>query len=166
FRQRFGFVSESLEDLKLNTNVSIIKSELTMSDPEFEARTLAARDEETIDRERDLQGQSPYLINAGFDYTYDEIGLQTGLFYNVQGKTLEVVGTGIVPDVYTKPFHSLNFTLNKSFGSERRSAIDLKVANILGSERESSFESFQAQDQIYSLRQPGTEFSLGYSYRF
>ncbi|NNK88535.1 MAG: TonB-dependent receptor [Flavobacteriaceae bacterium] len=166
FRQRFGFLSDGLEDLKLNANVSIIKSELTMSDPEFEARVLAARDGETIERERDLQGQSPYLINIGLDYSLDEIGLQTGLFYNVQGKTLEVVGTGIVPDVYTKPFHSLNFTLNKSFGSERRSAIDLKVANILGSERESSFESFQTQDQVYSLRQPGTEFSIGYSYKF
>ncbi|NNF82155.1 MAG: TonB-dependent receptor [Flavobacteriaceae bacterium] len=166
FRQRFGFISEDLSDLKLNANVSIIKSELTMSDPEFEARTLAARDGETIERERDLQGQSPYLINIGLDYSLDEIGLQTGLFYNVQGKTLEVVGTGIVPDVYTKPFHSLNFTLNKSFGEDKRSAIDLKIANILGSERESVFESFQTQDQIYSLRQPGTEFSLGYSYRF
>ena len=36
-----------------------------MSDAEFEGRQLAARDGETIDRERDLQGQAPYLINVG-----------------------------------------------------------------------------------------------------
>ncbi|MBT8272611.1 MAG: TonB-dependent receptor, partial [Bacteroidia bacterium] len=166
FRQKFGFLMESLDNLKLNANVSIIKSELTMADAEYNSRLLAARDGETIERERDLQGQSPFLINAGLDYANDEIGLQTGLFFNVQGKTLEVVGTGIVPDVYTKPFQSLNFTINKTFGQDKRSAIDLKVANILGAERESVYESFQAQDQIYALRQPGTEISLGYSFKF
>ena len=49
FRQRLGFLSESLNDLKLNANVSVIKSELTMSDPEFNSRTLAARDGEIVD---------------------------------------------------------------------------------------------------------------------
>lgn len=37
-------------------NASLIKSELTMSDDEFESRNNAKRDGEIIDRERDLQG--------------------------------------------------------------------------------------------------------------
>ncbi|MFC4722589.1 TonB-dependent receptor domain-containing protein [Geojedonia litorea] len=166
FRQKLGFISEGLNNLKFNTNVSVIKSALTMSDPEYNSRLLAARTGESIDRERDLQGQSPYLINAGLDYSNDDLGLQTGIFYNVQGKTLEVVGTGIVPDVYTQPFHSLNFTLNKSFGEKEQSAIDFKISNLLGSKKESNYQSFKAQDQIYSLREPGTEISLGYTYKF
>lgn len=166
FRQKLGFIYAGLDNLKFNINASIIQSELTMSDAEFERRVLAARDGETIDRKRELQGQSPFLINAGINYNNDEIGLQTGLFYNVQGKTLEVVGTGIVPDVFTKPFHNLNFTINKSFGVDKKSAIDLKIANIFGSERESAYQSFKAEDQIFSLRSPGTEISLGYSYKF
>ena len=166
FRQKLGFISESLDNLKFNANVSIIKSQLTMSDDEFNARLLSARDGETIERERDLQGQSPFLINVGLDYNNSDAGLQTGLFYNVQGKTLEVVGTGIVPDVYTQSFHALNFTMNKSFGEDRRSSVELKVNNILGSERESSYESYKTSDQIYSLRDPGTEISLGYNFKF
>ena len=166
FRQNFGFFTDGLRNLKLNANVSFIESKLEMSDIEFNLRDLAARDGETIDRKRDLQGQSPYLINVGFDYSNDEIGLQTGLFYNIQGKSLEVVGTGIVPDVYTQPFNSLNFTLNKSFGEQKKSAIDLKVTNILGEERESAYESFGAENKTFSLRNPGTEFSLGYTYKF
>jgi len=166
FRQNLGFISEDLENLKFNANVSIITSKLTMSEAEFDARTLAARDGETIDRERDLQGQSPYLINVGLDYNNNSAGLQTGLFYNVQGKTLEVVGTGIVPDVYTQSFHGLNFTMNKSFGEDKKSSIELKVSNILGSERESSYESYNTSNQIYSLRDPGTEISLGYNFKF
>ena len=166
FRQKLGFIFDNLENLNFNVNASIIQSELTMSVAEFDSRALATRDGETIDRKRDLQGQSPYLINAGLDYNNNEIGLQTGLFFNVQGKTLEVVGTGVVPDVYTKPFESLNFTLNKAFGENKRSIINLKITNILGSERESVYESFKAQDQVYSLRDPGTEISIGYSYKF
>lgn len=165
-RQRLGFISDALEKLKVTANFSLIKSELTMSEAEFEGRQAGARDGETIERERDLQGQAPYLINVGLDYNHSEIGLQTGLFYNVQGRTLEVVGINQTPDVYTKPFHSLNFTLNKSFGEDKKSSIDIKVSNILNSERLSEFESFGAQDQIFTLRQPGTEFSLGYSFKF
>ncbi len=165
-RQRLGFITEGLDNLKFNANVSFIKSELTMSDDEFDSRALAARDSENIDRERNLQGQAPFLLNFGLDYNNAEIGLQTGLFFNVQGETLEVVGIGLVPDVYTTPFESLNFTLNKSFGEKRSSNIDIKVSNILGSDRESVYKSFKAQDQIFSLRTPGTEFSLGYTYTF
>ncbi len=165
-RQRLGFISEGLNNLKFNANVSFIKSELTMSDDEFESRSLAARDGETIDRKRNLQGQAPFLLNFGLDYNNSDIGLQTGLFFNVQGETLEVVGIGLVPDVYTKPFESLNFTLNKSFGENKRSSIDLKVSNILGSDRESAYQSYKTQEQIFSLRSPGTEFSLGYTFKF
>jgi len=165
-RQRLGFIAESLNNLKFNANFSIIKSELTMSEDEFQGRQASARDGETIDRERQLQGQAPYLINFGLDYNNDDWGLQTGLFYNVQGRTLEVVGIREVPDVYTKPFNSLNFTLNKTFGEDKNASIDLKVSNILGSERLSEFESFGAQDQIFTLRDPGTTFSLGYTYKF
>ncbi|WP_422106221.1 TonB-dependent receptor domain-containing protein [Winogradskyella sp.] len=165
-RQRLGFLSEGLNNLRLITNVTVTESRLTMGDDEFSSRQLAARDGETIDRERDMQGQAPYVINVGLDYNNSDVGLQTGLFFNVQGETLEVVGIGLVPDVFTQPFNSLNFTLNKTFGANGRSAIDLKVNNILGAERLSEYVSFGTSNEVFSLRQPGTEFSLGYTYKF
>ncbi|WP_411894193.1 TonB-dependent receptor domain-containing protein [Winogradskyella sp. A2] len=165
-RQRLGFISEDLDKLKFNANVSVIKSELTMSDDEFNGRQAGARDGETIERKRDLQGQAPYLINVGLNYNDSEKGFRTGLFYNLQGETLEVVGIREVPDVYTKPFNSLNFTLNKTFGEQKRSSIDLKVNNILNSTRLSEYVSYRAQDQVFTLREPGTEISLGYTFKF
>ncbi|MEH6537052.1 MAG: TonB-dependent receptor [Psychroserpens sp.] len=165
-RQRLGFITDGLSKLKFNANVSFITSELTMSEAEFTSRQLAARDGEKVEKERDLQGQAPFLLNFGLDYNDQDSGFQTGLFYNVQGETLQVVGIGLVPDVYTKPFNSLNFTLNKAFGEDRRSSIDIKVANILNSKRESDYVSFGGEDQIFSLREPGTEISLGYTYKF
>lgn len=166
FRQRLGFISEGLNNLKLNVNASIIKSELTMSEDEFQGRNSAKRDGEVIDRVRDLQGQAPHLINVGFDYNNSDSGLQAGIFYNVQGSTLEIVGIGLVPDVYTQPFNSLNFTFSKAFGEKKNSSIDFKVTNLLDDDKLSEFESFQATNQLYSLRQPGREFSLGYSFKF
>ncbi|NQX84730.1 MAG: TonB-dependent receptor [Flavobacteriaceae bacterium] len=165
-RQKFGWLAKNLDNLQLNINVSLMNSVLDMSDDEYESRVLAARVGETINDTRELQGQSPLLVNVGLDYSNEDKGLRTGLFYNVQGKTLEVVGTGIIPDVYTKPFHSFNFTLNKSFGENKNSSIDFKVSNILGQKRESAYESYNAADRVFKLRDPGTAFSLGYSYKF
>lgn len=165
-RQNLGFITDGLRNLKFKANASLIESELEMAETEYQRRLLAARDGQTIDRRRQLQGQSPFLLNLGFDYSNDSLGLRSGLFYNVQGKALEVVGTGIVPDVYTQPFNSLNFTLNKEFGVNKKSSIDLKLTNILGDKRESDYESFNTNNQTFSLRNPGTEISLGYSYKF
>lgn len=166
FRKSLGFILESLDKLKFNINASYINSELTMNIDEYNRRVLAARDGESIEDTRDLQGQSPFLINTGLNYNNSDTGLQTGLFFNVQGKTLEVVGTGIVPDVYTKPFSSLNFTLNKSFGQDKKSTIDVKVSNILNSKRKSVYESYKTASKTFSSFQPGTEVSIGYSYKF
>ncbi len=164
-RKNFGFILEKMEDFSFNLNFSLIKSELEMTDAELERRTLSLREGESISDTRDMQGQSPYLINFGLNYANDT-GWQTSLYYNVQGKTLQVVGTGDVPDAYTMPFHSLDFILNKSFGEDQRSNINFSVKNLLGSKMEARYQSFKAEDQIFSSLDPGTGISLGYTYRF
>jgi TonB-dependent receptor len=145
-----------------NINASLIESKQTYGQVETNLRTLALRDGETLTGSRQLQGQSPYLINASLDFN-NQNGTRAGLYFNMQGKTLEVVGAGYNPDIYTHPFESLNFTFSKSFGQESKKSINLKVENILGSKRESYAESFRSIDQIYTFRDPGLKFSLGYS---
>lgn len=168
-RKNFGFIFESLRNLSLNINFSLIKSTIEMNKEEgqeYDSRLTFAREGETINDYRELQGQSPYLINAGFMYSNDEIGIETGIFYNVQGKTLEVVGFGKNPDVYTQPFHSLNINFSKKFGAEQNSSISLKVNNLLNETRESLYDSFGASSRAFSLREPGRNISLGYSLSF
>ena len=164
-RKNFGFITKGLEDFSFNLNFSLIKSELEMAESELERRRLSLRDGESLSDTRELQGQSPYLLNFGLNYANDE-GWQTSLYYNVQGKTLQVVGTGDVPDAYTMPFHSLDFILNKSFGKEKNSTVNFSVKNILDSKLESKYQSFKAQDQIFSSLSPGIGISLGYTVRF
>ncbi len=165
-RKNFGFIAESLKDLSINANVSIIESQQTMNEAEFQGRLSAARDGESIDNERELQGQSPFLINTGLTYDSDDKGIRTGLYYNVQGKTLQVVGIGAVPDVYTEPFHNLKFNFTKSFGEDNNSSITFRASNLLNDDRESFYESFGAEDRIYNKFSPGMNFSLSYSLKF
>jgi len=112
-----------------------------------------------------LQGQSPYLINFGLNYA-SENGWQTNLYYNVQGKTLEVVGSGSVPDAYAMPFHSLDFIINKSFGKDKKSNINFSMKNLLDDDKEIRYQSYKAKDQIFTKFSPGRGLSIGYSYKF
>ena len=148
--------------LGVNLNASIIESRQKFGESELSLRTKGLREGETLGNYRRLQGQSPYLINSSLDYK-NENGLNAGLFFNIQGKTLEVVGTGFAPDVYTQPFESLNLNLSKSLGENQNKIITVKIENILDSKKQSVYESFRADDKVFSFRDQGITFSIGYS---
>ena len=150
------------QSLGINLNASIIESRQQYGTSELSLRTKGLRDGESLGTYRNLQGQSPFLINSSLDYK-NENGLRAGLFFNMQGKTLEVVGTGFAPDVYTQPYESLNLNLSKSYGKNQNKTVTIKVENILDSKKESFYESFKAENEIFSFREQGTTFSVGYS---
>jgi len=161
-RKSLDFIA-GLDNFSVNTNISVIDSKQSFSAAEESARSDNLRDGETLGDSRQLQGQSPLLVNFSLNYDNDDSGWQAGLFYNVQGKTLEIVGNADIPDVYTKPFHNLRLNFSKAFGKNQRNKLTLKFSNILNDDLESVYQSFRAKDQIYSLRSPGQEISLGYS---
>ena len=136
-----------------------------MSDGEYQGRVITEPNRE-IDPYRALQGQSPFLINTGLTYTLPEIDLESSLFYNVQGKTLEVVGVGNIPDVYTDPFNNLNLTVIKKFGEEGNQSLTLKVQNILNDTRESYYDYFGEQRLPFSLYNLDRTITLGYNIKF
>lgn len=150
------------QSLGINLNASIIESRQQYGVSELSLRTKGLRDGESLGTYRNLQGQSPFLINSSLDYK-NENGLRAGLFFNMQGKTLEVVGTGFAPDVYTQPYESLNLNMSKSYGKNQNKTVTIKVENILDSKKESFYESFKAENEIFSFREQGTTFSVGYS---
>ena len=72
-----------------------------------------------------MAGQAPYLINTGISYLGENgfwSGFEAGLYYNVQGTTLQYVGIADRPDIYTLPFHSLNLTASKQLGKGKKNA--------------------------------------------
>lgn len=151
--------------VSFNINSSLIVSKLEMSENELIARQSVAGDRE-IDTFRKLQGQSPYLVNAGITYNLFESDLEAGLFYNVQGRALQVIGVGQFPDVFTEPFHSLNLNASKRFGENKKKTLTLKVDNLLNDAIESRFDYFGNTDFIFSSLNPGVNVSLAFGYKF
>lgn len=165
-RKELGFISPFFSDFMFSGNLTWVKSQIQMTDLEYNARKEYEREGQTISDTRDMAGQSPYVINAGLSYMNQKSQFNAGLFYNVKGPTLYIVGVGLYPDVYAEPFHSLNFSLNKAFGKDGRTSLDFKVSNLLNDRVEKFYQSYQAQDQIFDSINPGRTISLGVSHNF
>jgi TonB-dependent receptor len=163
-RKSLGFVSNKIEKFFFNTNLTYVKSQIEMSESEFRSRQLSAREGEIVPRTRDMAGQAPYIINAGFSYNDPIIGLEAGVFYNVQGPTLTFVGFGNRTDTYTVPFNSLNININKTWGRDERLQTTFNVDNLLGDKREEVFRMYNAEDQIFSSINPGRRIALRFRY--
>ncbi len=153
-----------MKNFEVNSNVSFIRSEVSRDSSEYQARLDAARDGEVITETRAMQGQSPYLVNAGLSYNNPRNGWQGGLFYNVQGEKLYIVGVVDNPDVFEVPFHSLNFNLLKRFGEDRQYQIGVGVNNILDDTRDRIFRSYQSPEYYFSTWAPGRTFKVSFRY--
>lgn len=168
-RQSLGFVSQKLDRLGLALNVTLTQSQIELSSTEYDSRVVNAREGQTIDKYRDMAGQSPWIINGGIEYM-GETGfgrnLNLGVYYNVQGETLLYSGIADKPDIYSVPFHSLHLNASKRFGKKDQYSIGISWSNILNDDREAVFKSFQADDEyFFSIRQ-GTTFSLSFGVNF
>ena len=169
-RQSMGIVSENLSGLHISANLTINKSSIKMSDTEYQSRLDNAREGQTIDNYRVMAGQAPYLINGGIYFAGEENGfrkrLEAGLYYNVQGSTLEYVGAADRPDIYTKPFQSLNLNVSVKLGKESQMKLGLKIENMLNEEIQLVYKSYRANDQYFERRSPGILSTLKFSYNF
>jgi len=167
-RQSLDIITESLSNLSIAGNVTVTDSKIKLSETEYESRLDNARTGQEVSEYRKMAGQSPIIINFGFIYDGGNSGFwesfEAGLFYNVQSRTLQYVGIVDRPDIYLEPFHSLNLTLNKSFGVEDKWRIGLKASNILNDNKESIYMSYMAADQYFSRLSPGTTVQLSLSY--
>ncbi len=72
---------------------------------------------------RPMQGQSPYIINAGLFYNNEEAGLQVNAQYNVFGKRIVFVGVPGKPTWWEMPRNLLDLTISKRISSN----VDLRL---------------------------------------
>jgi len=165
-RKRLGFMGPKLQNWEVSGNLTMVQSQIEMTEREYNSRKSYEKEGETIERTRNMAGQSPYVVNAGVSYSNRESGMNLGMFYNVKGETLYIVGAGLFPDIYYEPFHSLNFSLNKTFGDEGQNTIELKVANILDDRVETFYQSYNAEKQPFTSVNPGRSISIGISRKF
>ncbi len=93
-----------LKNLTIVFNTSIIRSRIN-TEKGF------AREKERI-----MQGQSPYIVNLGLFYNNREKGLMFNLGYNIIGERIAYAGTPENPHTWELPRNSLDLTLSKVFG--------------------------------------------------
>lgn len=167
-RYDMGRLTGAFNNFSFLFNFTYTESRVKLSNTEYISRVENARTGQTIGDYRDMAGQAPYIVNGGISYNGGKKGfwqdLEAGIYYNVQGQTLQFVGIVDRPDIYSKPFNSLNFNSNKRFGKDKRMQIGLKIENILNDSRDLVFVSYNAKDQYFTSLSPGTAFKVRFVY--
>lgn len=134
--------------------------------------------EGSFERDRPMQGQSPYLINTGLFYQNDNRGMSVSLLYNRIGKRIETVGVPAqnpnddIPDIYEMPRNSFDLSFSKKLGKY----VELKagIKDLLNSKIEykqfleltDASGSRREVEQLVRSYRPGVTFNLGASVKF
>ncbi|MFN3695681.1 MAG: TonB-dependent receptor domain-containing protein, partial [Ignavibacterium sp.] len=164
-RKGLDFISDKLKGLTFIGNLSILDSKVTLT-------TEQASGQKT-DQKRPLYGQSPYLINAGFQYNNNSWNVTA--LYNKIGPRLYLVGDPIGAgfyDIYEKPRNLIDLQVAKKlFGN--KAEMKLTVSDILNNRfafydnpsSKAAFE-FNKGDRINYAYSPGTTVTVGFTYDF
>ena len=109
---------------------------------------------------RALQGQSPYLLNAGLLYDVVEKGFNMTALINQVGKRIYLVGDiqagSGSPDVYENPRALLDFQVSKKF-SNNKAEVKMTISDILN-QRQIFYQNNDGNTN-YNSSNDGTRFS-------
>jgi hypothetical protein len=109
-RKSLAFIapaSKILEQLSVNVNGAYILSKVNLGSNRLAIETA----------KRIMQGQSPYVINAGLFYRSISGRTQLNIFYNIFGKRIFIVGSANYPDIYELPRNLIDFNFTQRIGN-------------------------------------------------
>ena len=164
-RKGMDFLSDKLKDFTFIGNATVLQSTVKLNS------TQASGKETT--QNRPLFGQSPYLINAGFQYTNSEKGFNASILYNRQGPRLSLVGdpdgAGFY-DMYEKSRNLLDVQVSKKV-LNNAGEFKLTVSDIFNNQfafydnaDSKPGYSYAAGDRINYAYRPGTTVTVSFSY--
>ena len=163
-RKNLSFLSKiipwtAFEDFTIFTNAALIRSEVILRNVQF-----------TEDGVRPLQGQSPYLFNAGISYLSDKNGWSASALYNIIGRRITEVGDQGYLDIYEAPRSLADFQISKRLfktGSLKVTISDLLNQTAIFYQDENGNKKFdETGDKQVTGINTGTNISLGFSYKF
>ena len=154
FRKKLDFISKGLKNFTLSGNVSYIYS----------------RVKDTVDLSRPLQGQSPYLINAGLQYDIEKIGFSSTVLFNQVGRRILFVGDKSVPDIWEAPRPLLDLQLAQKI-FKKKGEVKINISDIFNHRAYfyhdlDNNEKYQkaSKDVLAISRNYGTNYSITFSY--
>ncbi|HBC21607.1 MAG TPA: ligand-gated channel protein, partial [Porphyromonadaceae bacterium] len=158
-RKSLDFIG--LPDFSLNVNGALIHSRV-----KFEPGSK--------EHDRPMQGQSPYLVNAGLFYRNERAGVSASLMYNCIGKRIVGVGRKVgyegmevkVPDSYEMPRNTIDLNVTKTLGDFE---LRFGVRDLLA--EKASFIQYENTPagkikQVNRQYRPGRTFNLSFTYKF
>jgi len=162
-RKSLKFIDDAFKNFTFNANGSYIKSKVQVS------KLVNAKGE------RPLQGQSPYLINAGISYA-SAVENSTGvtLLYNRVGPRIWAIGNVEDPDIYEYSRNIMDLQVSQKF-AKSRGEVKVNYSDIFnnkayfyqkvkGSDPNASFN--KKTDNINIADRFGSTVSLTLSYKF
>ncbi len=158
-RSDLGFIGEGFKELRAGANVSVIGSDADINPAEL-ARIRDFRPD--FQGTRQLQGQSPYIVNANLSWAPERYGFDVTAAFNIFGDRIAFNGNEGTPDIFERARGSLDVSLGTDIGPL---GVRLAGTNLLNPKYE-TFAEFGGQDFIYSSFRRGTQVSLAIGYVF
>jgi hypothetical protein len=173
-RKSLGFISGA-ENFSVIINASLIKSKVMFGEGD-------------LNRDRALQGQSPYMVNAGIFYYNNNNGLMVTMLYNIIGKRIVAVGKPSpnqwedIPNIYEMPRNALDLAVSKKITEKIEikagikdilneqvklvqtinTSVDMSQIDIGNKEGTKNF----SRDQVTKSYHPGRYITIGITYKF
>lgn len=113
--------STILDNLTFFSNLAIIRSKVDVSN-------LAAST--NLEKSRPMQGQSPYVFNAGLQYIDKENGFTFSTNINKVGNRIAIASSEIKPAIWEKTRTFLDMQITKSF-LKNKLELKLNIQNVL-----------------------------------
>lgn len=160
-RKGLEFISPALKPLSVFGNYTYIRSQVVFNDLSADSKTIKA--------DRPLQGQSPYLLNAGLQYSSDMFN--ASVLYNRVGQRLTLVGNEEFPNVYERPRNQIDIQLSKKV-LDGQGEIRINFQDILNNafyfyENVNENTAFQeGVDRLFNSYKQGSTISVGFTYDF
>ena len=151
-RKRLDDIWRPLRGIEMGGNLTLTHSRVDI--PAEELMQIRALDPNASST-RALQGQSPYVVNL--DMAYQAPGTTISAIYNVFGRRLSDVSLGGTPNIYERPFHSIDLIASQQL--TRWVRLKATVRNLLDARVERAYP-FKGQDYLASSYRPGRSASL------
>jgi outer membrane receptor protein involved in Fe transport len=150
-RKSMGFIRPALQGLSLTGNYTRIWSAIEYTEEHTDDQGNAIIEQ----RERVMQGQSPWTVNASVLWVVPRSNTSANVLYGKVGRRLRAVGDSRDEDVYEESRDQLDLALTQHFW--RRYEAKFTVQNLLGDDKvltsgpERTTWAALDQSPIYSL---------------
>ena len=158
-RSDLGFLSESFENFALNFNLTLVDSEVeTGSVAQIFVPGSGPLEIDVVGQKRRLQGQSPYVVNAGANWASSSGRTSVSLLFNRFGRRISQVGSQFLESVFEEGRNQFDLVVEQGIGS--KVSAKLSATNLFAAH----YRFTQGGDLLRGW-QPGRAFSLGVTWQ-